>query len=99
MSRYQASARAVNGANFRSYCQNPSYIAITLRQCPLEHCVASEGPAGVEDAGRVKRRFDRLVHGQRRGSELLPQPGLLEHPDAMLTRDRPAQPARVIAEP
>ncbi len=39
---------------------------------PLESHVASEGPARVEDAGRVERRFDRLVHGQRRGSELLP---------------------------
>jgi len=35
---------------------------------------ASEGPARVEDAGRVQRRLDRLMHGQRRGSELLPQP-------------------------
>ena len=43
-------------------------------------CVVSEGPARVEDAGRVERRFDRLVHGQRRGSELLPQPGLLGTP-------------------
>ena len=33
---------------------------------------SSEGPARVEDAGWVERRFDRLVHGQRRGSELLP---------------------------
>src|SRR5580693_3165492 len=31
---------------------------------------ASERPAGVEDAGRVERRLDRLVDRQRRGSEL-----------------------------
>ena len=58
---------------------------------------ASEGPARVEDAGGVERHLDRLMHGQRRGPELLLNPGLLEHPDAMLTCDGPAEPARLTA--